>query len=95
MWVWVGTRSDAEVPGTCIDAELPVGDVTSRSRHREDWVWVWSGARIDAELFGTRIDAEGDVRSRGGGIQIGVEFVDRKGEGCVTEDFSIHRGRRR
>ena len=68
MWVWVGTRIDAEVPGTCIYAEVPVGDVTSRSRHREGWVRVWGGTRIDAELFGTRIDAEGSVKSRGGRI---------------------------
>ena len=52
VWVWVGSR---------IDAELPVGDVMSRSRRREVWVWVWGGTRIDAELLGTRIDGEGPV----------------------------------
>ena len=55
-WIWYVLQ-----PFTRIDAELPVGDVTSRSRHREDWVWVWGGTRIDAELLGTRIDGEGPV----------------------------------
>ena len=68
VWVWVGTRIETEVPGTCIYAEEPVGDVTSRSGHREGWVRVWDGTRIDAELFSARIEAEGSVKSRGGRI---------------------------